>query len=200
MVPLPLACSGFVAFACCCPAGAHALLLLALAVALVPWLLAFVGGVGLCPGRCWQGLCQGLCSAWAGASRGPAGVRPSAAQGRRCMQWPLALQQQRRPTPPIPQPCGGAGRACVPACWEAPGAAHNGWQLQSDCAIQSIAWPAFQHAAGGLRVRVSVLDTPKRAFLKGDFFRTAGPGGGAGHCKPNPRPRGAIARRCHSLK
>ena len=93
----------------------------------------------------------------------PAGPRPGAGQeGRRCP----ARSARSAHTPATaaahtihPTTMRGAGRACARACWEAPGAAHNGWQPQSVYAVRSPAWPAFQRTIGGLRGRVSVLDT-----------------------------------------
>ena len=190
MVPLPLARGDFFALSCCCTAGAQVMLLLALAVALVSWPLAWMLQLEVPPGRrwlvSWPLLARFVPRAVPGLGRGQ--QRPGWSQARRRArpQVPavaacavLTLQQQQRPTPSIPQPCrrlpghvrGLAGEHL---------ARHTmaGSCAQSGCAIQPLAciWPAFRRATGGLRGRVYVLDTQSRRSWKGGVARR-GPGG-----------------------
>ena len=176
MVPLPLARGDFFALSCCCPAcaGAQVMLLLALAAALVSWPLAWVFRLEVPPGalpcvvadvgkvcaegcvRPGSGPAEAQLASWPWPlAPGPAPGKAAGARSAGSAHTPAtAAARNIHPTA-----MRGTGRACARAWCEAPGAAHNGWQPQSVYAVRSHAWPAFQRTIGGLRGRVSVLDT-----------------------------------------
>ena len=122
VVPLPLARGDFFALSCGCPAGAQALLLLALAVALVSWPLAWMLQLEVPPG--WRWLSCVLADVGKVCAEGC--VRPGSGPAEAQLAswpWPQArrrarpqvpavpavrtLQQQQRPATSIPQPCEG---------------------------------------------------------------------------------------------
>ena len=94
LLTLPLARGGFFALSCCCPAGAHALLLFALAVSLVSWPLAWMLQLAVPPGWCWL-VSWPMLARFVHVPRAVFGLSPR----QQRLGWP---QVRRRARPQVP--------------------------------------------------------------------------------------------------
>ena len=180
VVPLPLARGGFFALSCGCPAGAQVLLLLALAVALVSWPLAWMLQLEVPPGWrwlvSWPMLARFVPRAVFGLGRGQqrpswpalAGPRPGAAKGHRC---PQCLHSSNSSGPHHPSHshargwqgmCGLLGSTWRGTQWLAAaiGLCHS---IACMASFPANRWQP-QGAPASFRTRY-----PKRVFLKGGF-------------------------------